>query len=255
MMNWPKLKRIPSKIRKVIKDYQGALFGHYGYTRMVIVGYARTGSNYLLDGITSSPSVRMYHEIFAEHNREPGKDFDKIFSRLLRKHEKHIKLVGFKLFYYHLTEEEWAKFLCHDEFKVIHLTRRNRLRTLLSLEIAMKTDQWKIRAGSNARSGDKRVSLNATDLVERIENIQRLEVDARERFKGRPMLEVVYEDLTADPVAGFQRISEFLGLTDVDPGKNIHKKQNPEGLKDLIINFDEVAKALTGTPYEKYLTA
>jgi hypothetical protein len=243
MINWPKLNRLPSKIRKVIKDYNGALFGHYGYTRMVVVGYARTGSNYLLDGITSSPSVRMYHEIFAEHKREPGKDFDRIFSRLLRKHEKHIKLVGFKLFYYHLTEEEWAKFLRHDEFKVIHLTRENRLRTILSLEIAMKTDQWKVRTGSRASSSDKRVHLNVTDLVERIENIKQLEIEARERFKSRQLLEV----------AGFQKISQFLGLTDIDPNKNIHNKQNPENLKSLIINFDGVAQALAGTPYESYL--
>jgi LPS sulfotransferase NodH len=80
-----------------------------------------------------------------------------------------------------------------------------------------------------------------------------MEMDARERFKCRQLLEVVYEDLSADPTAGFQRISDFLELTDVDPGKSILKKQNPESVKDLIINFSEVAQALVGTPYEEYL--
>ncbi len=175
-MNSAKLKRFPSKIAKVLKDYNGLLFGHSDYTRMVVVGYARTGSNYLLDGITTSKSVRMYHEIFAEHNRQPGHDFDRIFARLLRKHARSVKVVGFKLFYYHLTEDEWKRFLRYDDFKVIHLTRRNRLRTILSLEIAMKTNQWKVRANSNVRSGDKRIHLETSDLVERIDSIQRMEV-------------------------------------------------------------------------------
>jgi len=253
MINWAKFKRLPSKITKVLKDYNGSLFGHFDYARFVVVGYARTGSNYLLDGITSSKSVRMYHEIFAEHNREPGKDFDRIFAQLLRKHEKSIKLVGFKLFYYHLTEDEWTKFLSHNKFKVIHLTRRSRLRTILSLEIALKTNQWKVRTDSNVRSGDKRVHLDTTDLVERIDSIRKMEIDTRERFKSWQLLEVVYEDLTAHPAAGFQRISAFLELKDVDHSKNIFKKQNPESVKDLIINFNEVAQTLVGTSYEEYL--
>ena len=254
MANWQKIKRYPSKIIRVVDDCYGSIFGHQEYTRLVILGYARTGSNYLLDGITSSNSVRMYHEIFAEHNREPGKDFDKIFSRLLRKHKRSTKLVGFKLFYYHLTENEWEKFLHHDEFKIIHLTRRNRLRTLVSLEIAMKTDKWKIRANSNTAPSDKKVWINTEDLLARLETIKKLEMEARERFKNRQMLEVVYEDLAANPTSEFRRISEFLGLADIDPSKNILKKQNPENSRDLIINFDEVAQTLAATPYEEYLS-
>ena len=45
------------------------LFGHQIDQRFAIVGNARTGSNYLLDGLKTSPSIRMYHEIFADHNR------------------------------------------------------------------------------------------------------------------------------------------------------------------------------------------
>ncbi len=253
MANWQKIKRYPSKIIRAVEDYYSAIFGHQEYTRLVVVGYARTGSNYLLDSITSSNSVRMYHEIFAEHNREPGKDFDKIFSRLLRKHKKSIKLVGFKLFYYHLTEDEWEKFLRHDEFKIIHLTRRNRLRTILSFEIAMKTDKWKIRANSNTAPRDKKVRINTDNLLERLETIKKLEMKARERFENRQILEVIYEDLAANPTSEFRRIGEFLGLADIDPSKNILKKQNPEKSRDLIINFDKVAQTLAATQYEEYL--
>src|SRR5215218_10885959 len=118
------------------------LFGHQVDQRFAIVGNARTGSNYLLDGLKTSPSIRMYHEIFADHNRQVGKDFDRVFSTVFQPESKATKMVGFKVFYNHLTAEEWQKFLTCKDLKIIHLIRRNRLRTVISLEIAFKTGQW-----------------------------------------------------------------------------------------------------------------
>src|SRR5512139_3647598 len=102
------------------------LFGHRVDQRFAIVGNARTGSNYLLDGLKTSPAIRMYHEIFASHNREVGKDFEKILSTLYQYESKSTRLVGFKVFYNHLTDEEWEKLVRRRDLKVIHLTRRNR---------------------------------------------------------------------------------------------------------------------------------
>ncbi len=85
----------------------------------------------------------MYHEDFAKRNREmAGKDYDQIFPMLFRKENKYIKAVGFKLFYDHLTKDEWGKFLLYKYLKIIHLTRENCLRTIVSLDIAFKLAQW-----------------------------------------------------------------------------------------------------------------
>src|SRR5512138_3833678 len=118
------------------------MFGHPVEQRFAIVGNARTGSNYLLDGLKSAPAIRMYHEIFASHNRRVGEDFDRILSTVFQYENKSTQVVGFKVFYNHLTEEEWNKLVACQGLKVIHLTRRNRLRTVISLEIAFKTGQW-----------------------------------------------------------------------------------------------------------------
>src|SRR5215212_7728464 len=123
------------------------MFGHQIDQRFAIVGNPRTGSNYLLDGLKTSPAIRMYHEIFAAHNRTVGKDFEKIFSTIYQYESKSTGLVGFKVFYNHLTDQEWQKLAARKDLKVIHLTRRNRLRTVISLEIAFKTGQW-----TNARN-------------------------------------------------------------------------------------------------------
>src|SRR5688572_23573526 len=87
------------------------LFGHQVDQRFAIVGNARTGSNYLLDGLKTSPAIRMYHEIFASHNREIGKDFDRILSTLYQYESRSTRMVGFKVFYNHLTADEWKKLI------------------------------------------------------------------------------------------------------------------------------------------------
>ena len=123
------------------------MFGHPIDQRFAIVGNARTGSNFLLDGLKSSPSIRMYHEIFADHNRRVGENFDRVFSTVFQPESKSTKIVGFKVFYNHLTEDEWQKFLACRDLKIIHLLRRNRLRTVISLEIAFKREMDKIGEG------------------------------------------------------------------------------------------------------------
>ncbi len=118
------------------------LFGHRNYNRFAIIGNARTGSNYIFIGLENSNHIRMYHEVFAIRNRKlAGKDFNQIFPMMFRKEDKNIKAVGFKLFYDHLTKDEWEKFLLYKDLKIIHLTRENCLRTIVSLDIAFKLDQ------------------------------------------------------------------------------------------------------------------
>ena len=200
------------KMTSALPHLYGALFGNQNYARFAIVGYARTGSNYLSGGINSSRSVYMYHEIFAEHNRQLGKNFDEIMSKLYQKQGKRIKHVGFKLFYYHLTDDEWKKFLSHKDFSIIHLLRRNRLRTLVSLEIAFKTNRWT--SGNSKLSLESRiVHLDPDKLLKDIEKIIKYENITRVRFRDRKMIEVVYEDVVKDPINQFTQIGNFLGIT------------------------------------------
>src|SRR5215210_1178659 len=213
------------------------LFGHQVEQRFAIVGNARTGSNYLLDGLNSSPSIRMYHEIFASHNREVGKDFEKTLSTVYQYESKSTKIVGFKVFYNHLTEDEWKKFVAHRDLKIIHLTRRNRLRTVISLEIAFKTGQW-TKAGQSGGPKEKGVRLDPFKLIKQIEQIEQGEAATRARFCDREMLEVVYEELVRSPQQVFRSVSEYLGVDGIDSSKIRLKKQNPEGLAQLIINYD-----------------
>ncbi len=227
-------------------------FGHQIEQRFAIVGNARTGSNYLLDGLKTSPSIRMYHEIFAAHNRQVGTDFEKILSTVFQYESRSIQMVGFKVFYNHLTEGEWNKLLARDDLKIIHLTRRNRLRTVISLEIAFKTGQW-TKSGTSSGLKEKRVTLDPSKIIKRLEQIEEGEVVARSHFRDRNILEVVYEELVQSPAVVFASVSSYLGANGIDPSKIRLRRQNPETLQQLIVNYDEVKTLLGSTKFAGYL--
>lgn len=228
------------------------LFGHLVDQRFMIVANARTGSNYLLDGLKTSPVIRMYHEIFAPHIREVGKDFEKILSTVYQYESKSTQMVGFKVFYNHLTDEEWKKLAAHTDLKVIHLTRQNRLRTVVSLEIAFKTGRW-TQAGNSSGVKEKRILLDRSKLLKRLEQIEEGEAATRARFSDRAMLEIVYEDLVRSPRNAFAAVGAYLGVNGIDPEEIRLKKQNPEELAQLIANYDEVESLLRNTGFSEYL--
>ena len=71
----------------------------------------------------------------------------------------------------------------------------------------------------------------------------------RERFKNWDYIEVVYENLVTNPLEEFNRIGAFLNVADINPVKIILRKQNPEKLSELVVNYSEVAQLLATTKY------
>jgi LPS sulfotransferase NodH len=248
----------PQSISKYIKKFRRAylnILGHRNYKRLAVIGHSRTGSNYLFMGLSSSSCVRMYHEVFAKRNRAlVAKEFDQIFPMVFQKESRNIKAVGFKLFYEHLTKDEWEKFFSHKYLRIIHLTRENRLRTIVSLDIAFKTDQWSASANDKDKQiVEKRILLDTSKLIDRLEQIQNYETFIRDRFKDWHILEVVYEKLTTKPRETFQFIGAYLGVDDIDLSKITLTRQNPESLEQLIENYDEVYDLLKNTKYAQHL--
>jgi len=227
---------------------------HTQYTRFVLIGHARTGSNLLLDVFRSSPEVEMFHEIFSADNRIIGQGFNEGISQLYAEYARCIRAVGCKIFYNHLTNEEWAEFEKLKEFKILHLMRRNRLRTLVSLAIAFKTDIW---LQTNSRKKipveHKRVYLEPENLIGQINQIETWESETRDRFAHRDTLEIYYENLVDNFNAIASKAIKFVGADRWSSNRVAYKKQNPEPLDQLILNFDEVSHVLKNTPWENYL--
>jgi hypothetical protein len=198
------------------------------------------------------PSIKIVDEIFADHKRIIGKDFAKIWQSVFEKQRSRTRAVGFKLFYYHLTPDEWKSFVDDHELVVIHLLRRNRLRTLVSLDIASSTSRW---TESHHRKPTT-IRMDPNTIISRIEEIESMEQKARTDLASHPYIELFYEDMIRDPEEESDRALRLLGIDgSIDPQKIGLIKQNPMPLSDTVENYDDLIRALSGTRHEGYLNA
>ncbi|MFZ0486007.1 MAG: sulfotransferase [Arenicellales bacterium] len=221
-------------------------------SHFVLLSHPRTGSNFVHSALRSSSKVQMYHELFADHVRVIGEDFDRILRRYLAPPAPSIDTVGFKLFYRHLTDHEWNRIHALARLRYIRLIRRNPLRSIVSLAIAIKTDQWTLTPW-DAEPKDKRVALDTANLVKGLDSVSAWERWFELEFHDREILTICYEDVVLDPRREFLRIENFLGVDDIDPNQIALRRQNPEPLSDLVSNFDEVRAVLADSKYEKFL--
>lgn len=220
--------------------------------RFAIIANRRTGSNYLYEGLNSLPNTRMYHEIFAPHYRKPATTFQSRFSVMHLRQPTLVDTIGVKVFYSHLTTGEWAVLHEHRDIKYLHLTRKNRLRILISEALAEVTGQW-TDTGRAASGVKPRIRLDEDRLLGQLNELAQSERSFLQRFSDMEVLELSYEELTASPVAAFSRVSEFLSLGAIDPNMIALKKQNPQAINGLIENYEEVARLLRDTEHEGYL--
>jgi hypothetical protein len=127
------------------------------YTRFIILSDARTGSNLLQQSLDAHPNIVCFREIF---NLDPayidyevdgwdgklasdlalraGDPVAFIRERVFGAHDERTQAVGFKFAYAHFWfHEKLLPALTEDEaLRVVHLQRRNLLRSLVSLRIA-----------------------------------------------------------------------------------------------------------------------
>ena len=141
----------------------GLLPGHDDYTRFIILGRSRSGSNLLRGLLNRHSQAIVFEEMFKDPAQigwglegypEGGRVLKRFQTNVLRFLEKdvfrvmplEIKAVGFKIFYYHAVgtslEPVWDYLKSHTEMHVLHIKRRNILKTHLSRKRAVLTDQW-----------------------------------------------------------------------------------------------------------------
>jgi len=236
-------------------------------SRFVILGTARTGSNFLAETITQHPEIQCFGEVFnpTEISRLP----DMISSdpkKIMEWRDQHPlefldrlwnishgkRITGFKFFF---PQNQIAKNVIMEDQDIgkIILRRRNVVRQYVSLQIALENNQWGIRDPHTALKTVVHIDPNA--LQKFTENTHReyaMTIDMIRR-KNQQYLEVVYEDMVGpDGKNIFQEIYDFLGVQYVDLQSAL-LKQHPEPLSELIDNFSEVIAAFTGTSYEYLL--
>jgi LPS sulfotransferase NodH len=229
-----------------------AVFGHDTFVRFIVLTRSRTGSNLLLSFLNSHPNIFAEGEIFA---RLHGADATARLRAAFGRQPRHVKAKGFKIFYYHpldaKAEDLWNELERRADIRVIHLRRENTLRTLLSRKIAGMKDSWTGTRFDTADTGSKRVTMTAEELAEGFRQTREWEESAAKRFRLHPMLHVTYEELVRNPTRVHAELVNFLDAPPSSPSTAL-RQQNPERLRELISNYDELKQYFAGSQWEPY---
>lgn len=239
-------------------------------TPFIIGGMPRTGSTLLTLGLGQHPDVQVYGELFhpvaAERHGShaiPAKDggrisFDEAKDDAIAFVKAHvfsnpsIGAAGFKLFGSHVqcagTERIFARLKDEIEgLKVVHIIRSNYLDVLVSERMAKATGQWQRKPSEPAPQYDP-ARIEPERVLRFFEAMRNADATFRNVFAGS-YCAVHYADLSLHFKQHMSRVFEFLGVRKFDVAPKI-EKQIRTPARDLIANYDEIRKAVSGTPYE-----
>ncbi|MBW2991626.1 sulfotransferase [Candidatus Woesearchaeota archaeon] len=250
--------------------------------RFIVLCNYRTGSNLLLNLLNSHPSIKCYGELLNpcyftnDILKSPVKYLKNKF------HNSQDRVTGFKMIYtqattddilWHTEEEMNSSLLkkmkkskvlirtfdpihLQSEFnkvwdflekdvtlKIIHLKRKNLLKSFLSYKKAIQTDEWLKR--NNVVSG-KKIHLDSDECVEAFNKIRYYELKYDKMFLNHPVLKIAYEDLNEDMTNMINKIFSFLNVNLINIKPSI-EKQNNKSLSESISNYKELKKKFNNT--------
>ena len=89
------------------------------------------------------------------------------------------------------------------------------------------------------------------ELAEKFERTRLLEEQRAGLFHHHPLITLYYEELVDDMDTAVHRLTDFLNVPYFRPTTNL-ERQNPEQLRDLITNYDELRSGFAGTEWEQF---
>ena len=173
--------------------------------------------------------------------------------------EPPVRACGCKIFFNHARLDPhmgtaWDALTGDRDTRIILLTRRNLLSTLVSEEIALRTNQWLLRPGEATGRG---LSVSPFDLEPGychwyFDRLFSSRTWANAAFRGHPVLRLEYEtDLDGRFPETMARIFEFLGVAPapVQPGI---RKQRTKSLSKQVANFKTLRSHFKHTLYAEF---
>ena len=230
-------------------------------TRFFIFGQGRSGSNLLVGLLNSHPEIHCDWELLNENSI---KDKDKFRRSLIKKfpyfYIKHQvnkqadKIYGFKLLTYQLLNYPKIRSkLFNQEWKIIHIRRKDVFAQTLSDIIAKKTGKYVRKQQDEA---DNTIFNIDPQNVVRILNIKTNDMKYElEALKGLNYLDVVYENDLAESDKwneSAEGVFRYLGLQPVEVSAAILKTDHRTN-EDRISNYPEILAYLKNNGFAHLL--
>ena len=235
--------------------------------RFMIACAARTGSTMLVRTLRSHPDLVVHGEVWGDGmvgldgslaracEADPAAfaaleaaRFDAPEATLRRFLAPHgAQAVGFKLKYDELVRAQWRgiRELVEADLglRIVFLHRRDLLRRYLSHQIVLRqTGVTNVPAGGDV-PGVAAFEVDVEDCLRDIAQTRARTRESAAAFAAHPSMQVVYEDLAADPQAECERVFAFLGVPPVTVRVATERivRVPPEA---LVLNYDELQAAL-----------
>ena len=265
-----KIKYYYNRLLPVFKSIairKGLIPGHQNYQKILLLGNARVGSTLLQSYLNKHPNIYCEGEIYNTDHLKMYGTADELRQQMINnplnflktygypKHSKKIQFAGFKLFYSHFKTEKtkiiWDYLIENKDIKIIHIKRKNLLRNFVSLKIAAKTNEWRS-FSEKSNIENKQITLTKEECLQEFELQEKTMSEIDNRFKNHRIINVYYNDLISKREETMNRIFEFLNTKKIEIENTVLKKQNPETLNELIINFTDLKKEFKNTKWEAF---
>lgn len=246
--------RYPGRAGAAIMRKLLAPVGHRRFRRFIVMSRSRTGSNLLMSLLNSHPNIHAEGEVFRHLN---GRPYTRVLARAFARQAFFVKAKGFKIFYYHPQDdpsgEIWNALAAMEDLHVIHLKRRNVLRTLVSRKLAGLEGRWRSAPGSQQQSPptDESVSFDVPELEHGFRETRAWEQAGEERFHDHSILTLEYEGMLDRFEETAREVLSFLGVRQQRLTSPL-QKQNTRGLRDMVVNYDDLKLAFADTEWQEF---
>ncbi len=222
------------------------------FDHFVILADMRTGSNFLEASLAEYRGIHVHGELFNPHFiGAPGRE--RALGVTLQERESDpLALLGrvrtgaggihgFRFFPDHDPRVLRA---CLDERRCAKIIlSRNPLDSYVSREIARKTDQWRLGDMQHARTA--KIVFDPQGFAQHLERLRdfRARVKRALQLSGQTAFHLSYEELSDIEV--INGLARFLGVSETRRSTSTKtKRQNPQPLREKVVNHDEMRRAL-----------
>ncbi len=242
--------------------------------KAIILTSQRTGSTFLQVCLDSHPAVKCYGEMMTGgHIELPAYVYKSRFAtkalrfamirgwspaavlqRFYQSNEAPV--VAFKAMYNHISNDKALQFLQqHTDIRIMHLRRGNLLKQYVSKVLMSRKRDGIWRPHSTYKLPVATTAIVPQQAIKEMDRVMARYSRYDALFATHRKVELVYEDLIAGNGLTDNTTTRLCELLEIDhaPMTCDFVKSNPNDLKEIVENYAELAAALNGTQYEKYL--
>lgn len=252
---------------------------------IVLLATQRSGTGALGSILDQHDQIQYLGEVFHDNTTDPSRNYFPFLTRLAQEEpekilpqngkerfarfidhlcttvSKDVFVIDIKYRSMHHFNQAWHGFtqppylfqlLAEAGIPVLHLVRRNVLKTYLSGRLAEANKIWHMT--SDQSQSVQSIEVDADAIGRRISGLS-YEIDiARRNLSGHAgVLEICYEELFDDQgrfsLDSASELGRFLNVGPFLNRRPAFVKQTGDTLKSVIQNYDEVEAALSETPY------